>query len=84
MNITLRQNMTTEALSQYTGLFFDRGMVQLGNRVIALDCERLCELGGDTDNTEDIKATFKPLDAASKAIPAPVIPPPIIVKSYFS
>ena len=59
MNITIRQNMTTRGISQYKDFFFDRGIVAVGGKTIALNCENLCELTGDTDAGADISASFQ-------------------------
>lgn len=56
MNLTIRQNLTNSALSQYTNFFFDRGIVSLGDKTLALKCDSLCLLGGDTDNGADVPA----------------------------
>ena len=59
MNLTIRQNLTNSALSQYTDFFFDRGIVRLGEKTFALKCDALCRIGGDTDNGTDIDATIQ-------------------------
>lgn len=58
MNLTIRQNVTNMALSQYTNFFFDRGIVEIAGQVIALNCQNLCKLGGNKDNAEDIYSRF--------------------------
>lgn len=54
MNITLRQNLTNHAWSQYSNMFFDRGMVLIGGRMIGLNCKNLSSIEGSTDNDEQI------------------------------
>ena len=59
MNLTIRQNTTSFAISQYTNFFFDRGIVSVGGKRIALNCNELVELGADTDNGTEISAKFQ-------------------------
>jgi len=54
MNLTIRQNLTNSAITQYTNFFFDRGIVNVGGKSFALKCDALCLLGGNTDGTTDI------------------------------
>lgn len=59
MNLTIRQNTTNFALSQYTDFFFDRGFCNIGGKNIALKCDALCELGGSTDAGAYISAKLQ-------------------------
>lgn len=54
MNVMLRQNTTNQAWSQYRGVFFDRGAVMIGGKMIGLNCQGLHVFNGTTDNGEDI------------------------------
>jgi len=59
MNLTIRQNTTNMALSQYAGFFFDRGVVLLDGKPIALNCNSLCLLGGALDNGSNVDAEIQ-------------------------
>lgn len=50
MNLTLRQNMTNMAMSQYMNFFFDRGIRKIGGKIVALNCNELCFLEGHSNN----------------------------------
>ena len=59
MNITLRQNTVSRAISQYSNFFFDRGVINIAGRKIALNCNELVELTGSTDKGSEISARFQ-------------------------
>jgi len=59
MNITISQNTTNLAISQYKNFFFDKGMVTVAGKTYGLECSRLCLFGGDSDVGSGINASIQ-------------------------
>jgi len=58
MDIIFRQNMTNSAISQYDNISLNRGMVNVGGKLVALTCDGLHVMTGSSDNGENINARF--------------------------
>ena len=59
MNITVRQNVTNFAISQYSDFLFDRGIATVNGTTFLLRCDALCSLTGATDGGTDIDAVIQ-------------------------